>query len=242
MKAINTNYEISHLEWDTKEFNVKSCKVILNEKISKENIEEIKEYVKENEYQFITIQNVNNNEENNFLLSELSNITLVDVNMQLMKKIMKAIEIPEVEIRTNLEENKEILKIATESFTYSRFFIDNKLPENRKDVYVNWAKNAMKKNNKYFAIYKSKEQIKGFILFSYDSNCITIELVAIDKNSQHQGIGTALLQSVEKFAYDNSINELHVGTQLNNIKAQNFYIKYGFRHKSVTSIYHWWRN
>ena len=38
----------------------------------------------------------------------------------------------------------------------------------------------------------------------------------------------------------NNLSEIHVGTQLNNIKAQNFYIKCGFKHINNNSVYHWW--
>lgn len=59
------------------------------------------------------------------------------------------------------------------------------------------------------------------------------------KNNQN-GVGTQLIEQIELYALKNNLSEIHVGTQLNNIKAQNFYIKCGFKHINNNSVYHWW--
>lgn len=58
--------------------------------------------------------------------------------------------------------------------------------------------------------------------------------------SNQNGIGTKLIQKIELFAIKNDIKEIQVGTQINNIKAQNFYVKCGFKHTANNSIFHWW--
>jgi dTDP-4-amino-4,6-dideoxy-D-galactose acyltransferase len=49
-----------------------------------------------------------------------------------------------------------------------------------------------------------------------------------------------MLSEIENFAIKNNIEKISVGTQVNNIKAQNFYVKCGFMHMENNSVYHWW--
>lgn len=243
MNKKEENYEIVHLDWDTEEFKIKSCKVILNYNISKRELFEIQKYIIENKYKFVTVQNNNNNSINNYILGSMQNISLVDVNMQFSKKVQEVIDNnSSVIIQNNMVDDERLLDISKKSFVFSRFYFDTKLPENKYELYSNWTRNAFNKENKYFAIYRMNNIIQGFILFNIDKSesTLNIELVAVDEKIQHKGIGSTLLKKVEEFAFRNNIEILKVGTQLNNLKAQNFYIKYGFKHESIASIYHWW--
>ena len=82
----------------------------------------------------------------------------------------------------------------------------------------------------------------GFLLFSMDKEqkTATIELIAVKKENSKSGIGSLLIKTFEKYCYENGIEKLEVGTQLNNITAQRFYQKNGFRVTQYNSIYHIW--
>ena len=67
-----------------------------------------------------------------------------------------------------------------------------------------------------------------------------LELIAINEKTKGKGIGTKLIKALESFAIENSLHTINVGTQLNNIQAQNFYEKNGYKHIINNSIYHWW--
>lgn len=77
-------------------------------------------------------------------------------------------------------------------------------------------------------IWKDKNEIKGVIIFSEQSpKRIHICYLAVHKDFQHQGIGTQILQALEKelastyiYGYEISLNAV--------AKAVNFYTKYGF--------------
>lgn len=235
-------YEIIPLQWDTDEFKVKSCKVILKDTITNADLNKLKQAILENNYEFVTIFNEHNNEHNNYILSTLNNIALADVNIQLEKSVQDVFEESNIIIENNVKFDNQIIQIAKETFIYSRFFADSRLPKNKYDIYANWAKNSFMKEDKYFSICKVEEKTVGFIIFSIDKehNVIVIELVATDAKLKNQGIGTKLIRKLEQFSFKNDIKRLVLGTQINNIGAQNFYIKNGFRPKGITSVYHWW--
>lgn len=262
----NNRYFLKYLKWDTDFFKIKSAKLVLKNEILNKDIERIKRKIKQEQYEFITVVNENNNINNNKLIYRLGNVFLADVNIQFKKYI----ETPEsikksnynnqknnnansnriytfstkekIIIKNNLELKEEILEISQKEFKYSRFIEDDNLIKPN-EVYLEWTKNSFGRKNKFFAYYEKDNRIEGFILFSINSSTldIIIELIAIKNEMQSKGVGSFLLKSIEEYAKKNSIKFLRVGTQLNNIKAQNFYIKNGFKHISNNSIYHLWR-
>ena len=239
----NDKYELKDLEWDTTYFGVKSGKIILNKEIDLVDLKQIKKWLKN--YKFITIQNSNNNNYNNRLLGNL-NCYLTDVNMQFEKSIKKDKDIivsKNIRIKNDCNEIKELLDIAKKAYNYSRFLNDNNLDkEKSKLLYYNWLKNSFNKKEKYVAYYNEKKKYLGYCLFHIENNneCI-IELIATDNKHQGKGISTKLIESIEDYCINNKISIIKVGTQLNNISAQNFYIKNGFKVKEYNSIYHIWR-
>ena len=241
INKIDKKYEIKELEWDTEFFGVKSAKVVLKEEINKNDIDEIVSIANKENYKFITINNLNNNNTNNFYLQYIKNMFLTDVNIQLVKKVEEPHEEADkhIIIKNNMEYNKEILEISKESFVYSRFYNDKKL-KNSEDIYLKWAENAFNKTDKYYCVYKNAEEIAGYTLFSVEDEILIIELIAVNKNIQEKGIGSKLINVLNKYAYENNLKEIHVGTQINNINAQNFYVKNGFKHSTNNTIYHWW--
>lgn len=240
---INTKkYEIQELIWDTKFFGINCAKITLKEKINRDDIKKIEKYIEENKIQFATIQNDNNNETNNNTLKLLKNTYLADVNIQFIKKINNKFEEyinNNIEISNNFPEDINILDISDNAFIYSRFLTDDKLKNGNK-VYREWAKNSFNKHNKFFCCYNINKKTEGFIIFKVDSftNSIIIELIAISEEHRHSGIGSCLIKKLEAYAAQENIDYIKVGTQLNNIEAQNFYIKNNFKHIKNNSIYH----
>lgn len=180
------NYEIIELNWDTDFFGVKSAKLNLNNEINEKEIEDIKNEIQEKEYEFITINNKNNNDKNNFMLQKLNNIFLADINVQFLKRINDTKEFQrndKIKIENEFNYEKQLLEIAKENFIYSRFYNDKNLRKD-KNVYVEWTRNAFGKNDKYFCIYEQENNILGYSLFSIEDNNIIIELIVINGKQQ----------------------------------------------------------
>lgn len=243
IKEINgKNYECFPLTWDKEYFKVDSARVNLRGPIDHEGQEEIIAFSKD--YDFVTLVNLENNKENNYWIGEKTSAFLADINIQFAKVLEKKLGQgdDETQVVNNLPWNQEILDISKESFQYSRFFNDPKLPkEQAKNIYLHWAECAFGQKDKYFVISKRQGRIAGYILFSLDGEDSTIELIAVDKKYQGQKVGRSLIEKMEAFLIDKGINKIKVGTQVNNISAAQFYLKRGFIYVGCGSMYHLWR-
>lgn len=241
-KMLPKNYEIKSLKWDTDYFGVSSARLNLLGVVDEQDIKEITKLRKQ--YKFITVANINNVKENNYWLGYQTNAFLADITLQFKKKLSEKIESQDetTYVTNNFPFNIQVINIASASFNYSRFFNDPYLLQNKKErVYVKWTESAFKREDKYFAICKRDANIAGFVLFSFNEDRCTIELVAVDKNYQGNKVGQTLIQSIEPYIISQGFNLIQVGTQVNNVAAIRFYNKMGYHYINCNSIYHWWK-
>jgi dTDP-4-amino-4,6-dideoxy-D-galactose acyltransferase len=243
-------YEFRNLEWDTNYFGVKSSRVTLKDKINKNQWVKIRNLIVEND--FIVIDNINNDSSNNFFISNLLGVFLTDINFQFIKDIASNLDVKyivddNIIVKNNMEYNKQIVDISESSYKYSRFFNDPFLDKAKaKNIYSHWVESSFSNENKYFLYYYDGSNILGYILFSLDceNNKAVIELISVKENMNNKGIGTKMMFHLESYLLNNvkGIRTLQVGTQSNNTKGINFYIKNGFKVRELRSVYHYWPN
>ncbi|MHC8514311.1 GNAT family N-acetyltransferase [Sporosarcina sp. ITBMC105] len=235
------NFDFKSLVWDTNYFGIESAKLSLNGIINDSSKIKLNELMKE--FNFITIANFNNLNENNIWLGTLKDVFIADINIQFDKKInQKPIEVhPNTEIYNFYNENVKVKKIAEKSFEYSRFTNDPHLPQEKaRKIYLHWTNSAFENENKYFIVTKREMEIAGYLLFSVIKDTAIIELIAVDEKFRGSQVGKSLMFKLEEYVFRNKISNIHVGTQMNNITAVNFYSKLGYKYKSCTSVYHKW--
>lgn len=245
MTLKNDKFIFSHLAWDTDYFGHKSGKLVLIEEINETELSKIKELSEG--YTFITVTNQNNNAANNILIGKKTTAFLTDVNMQFSKDLSlypnKNLVDKQIMVKEAMEFNDKILNIAEKAFVYSRFLNDSNLPIKKSEqIYENWLKNAFNKAGKFFIIFQEEEKIIGFVLFSLNESIAVIELIAVDPLSASKGVGKRMINYLFSYLTLGNINRLNVGTQVDNLIAQNFYNSCGFRLIACHSIYHWWRS
>ena len=80
----------------------------------------------------------------------------------------------------------------------------------------------------------------GFTTIKFNTDYSEIGLIGVDKNSRGLGIGSLLLDRVNKLSIDNGVGDIYVATQLNNKPACKFYKKNGFTEIETKHIYHCW--
>ena len=243
MQDLQMKTQLNKLLWEEKTFGIKAAKINLENEV-KENqwntlIKEFKEY------EMIVISNCGNNSKNNLLIGQLNNCFVADINVQFEKKISKIIQerIDKIKITNNKEVDENLVKIAEQSFRYSRFMNDPNLDEEKaKKIYVDWTRNSFNKYNKYFVTYEECNKSVGFIIFSISKNIATIELIAVDREYQNKKIGKAMMLKLEKFLckVKKEVTLIRVGTQAENENAIRFYQSRGFKLKSISPIYHFW--
>lgn len=251
MKDIEQNiYEYRELDWDTAYFGIKSARVTLKDRISRNEWIKIRNLTINND--FVVIDNINNNPINNFFISNLSGVFLTDINFQFIKSINKDtnsifIKDDNIVVTNNLHHNLEIVDISKSSYEYSRFFNDPFLDKAKaKNIYTHWVESAFLREDKYFLCYKDVLNIRGYILFSIDDSNkkAVIELISVKESMKDNNIGTKMMHYLEAYLSKNfkDLETLQVGTQSNNIRAINFYVKNNFKVKELRSVYHYWPN
>lgn len=119
-------------------------------------------------------------------------------------------------------EEKEIIDIAYQSFTFSRFHQDTRIPKNLANrIKADWVKNyflGMRGDNMITAHVDGN--VVGFLLLIHKT---TIDLIAVLSGFQKQGIATALIGFANQ-----KVGLLKAGTQLNNHGSMIMYQRSGF--------------
>lgn len=235
------NYECKPLQWDTDYFGVRSARVNLYGSMDESGQEEIIKFCKA--YDFITIVNFNNIAENNHWIGVKTDAFLADVNIQFLKVLVDNPNYQDEKtyVLNNYPRNDQIVGIARDSFQFSRFFNDPRLPEvQAKNIYYHWTKCAFEQENKYFVVCERDANIAGYILFSVNEEEGVIQLIAVDKKYQGQRVGKSMIQAMELFVIEKGVTKIKVGTQVSNIAAAQFYSKIGFTYVGCGSVYHLW--
>lgn len=243
MQNLQVKPQLCKLLWEEDTFGIKAAKLNLECELTKEDWSELNKEFKE--YEMIVINNRGNNCKNNLLIGKLDNCFVADINVQFEKKPSNINEEKDnnVKITNNKKFDENLIKIAEESFIYSRFTNDPNLDRERaKFIYVDWTRSSFDKENKYFVTYENADRSFGFIVFSINENIATIELVAVDREYQNKRIGKTMMIELERFLYEvkNEVTLIKVGTQAENENAIRFYQNRGFKLVKINTIYHYW--
>ena len=111
-----------------------------------------------------------------------------------------------------------------------------------------WGSNSMVTRGKFtdaskisrVLIKDDKRTIIGLITFLIDKNDNSCELISVDAVKQGKGIGTKLINLVEKIAKENKVKKVWLISTNDNYEAAIFYIKKGYRlikvHKDALDV------
>jgi RimJ/RimL family protein N-acetyltransferase/GNAT superfamily N-acetyltransferase len=83
-----------------------------------------------------------------------------------------------------------------------------------------------------FAATQDSRRVGGAAVERRD-DLVVLWDIRVEPNTRHRGVGTALLEAVEKWAVNNDVSWLEVETQNINVPAYTFYLKNGF---TVTDV------
>lgn len=168
---------------------------------------------------------------------------LVDEKILYSKYCENRDEYKEVMLYQQPAPNESLYKLALVSGGYSRFKLDERLPNGSYEhLYRKWIEKACPQEgtNKQIFAYAPDGIAKGMITVDFEGDKAQIGLVAVDTDCQHQGVGTKIMSTLEYYLYRKGVMTIEVATQKANTDACRWYEKNGFRVESVTPIYHWW--
>lgn len=237
--ALELPYTFKALDWDTKFFGVACAKAVLMRPLSDTEWEALLSNVRG--YEFVSIENRNSEPSNDRRIGMKTEAFLADVNIQFEKKLVAEGEsIPSVHIVEAMERDEQILAMSV--FEHSKFIADPELKKRGGErLHREWLCNSFGKPGKFFAIAGNEQGgITGYLLHSYSEKTCTVELISVSGNTRQSGVGSALMRAVESDAARRGCDIIHVGTQIRNTGAVNFYHKCGFRQIGCHSVYHLW--
>ena len=165
---------------------------------------------------------------------------LVDTNVQLLKAAgeMRK-EVHTCRFASESDYNS-VCKIASSSFTKSRFHLDPLISKDTADlVKKEWAGNFFKGlRGKWMVVAEVEGKVVGFLqLLKRSDSVIVIDLIAIDTSMQGKGIAGSMISFANRECLE-SPGDIIVGTQISNIQSLAFYTKHGFRIISGDYVLH----
>jgi len=243
-------YTLRTLDWDTEFFGVSCAKAVLAEPLPDEAWVELLRGM--SAYAFVSIDNRDSDPDNTRRIGTGTKAFLADVNVQFEKILTPdrvslsrwiapdSEPVPSIRICEAMERDERILGMSV--FAKSKFITD---PELRKrggeNLHREWLSNSFGKPDKFFAVARDESGAAiGYLLHSYSDRICTIELISVDGTVRHAGVGSKLYRAVEREAFRRGCDTIHVGTQIRNIEAVNFYYKSGFKLVGCHSIFHLW--
>lgn len=137
------------------------------------------------------------------------------------------------------EDEEDVSDIARKTFRYSRFHLDNMIPNKiADDLKSDWARNFfLNKRGDHMIIAECKGEIAGFAQLLVRGESLIIDLIAVQKKFQGKRIGfQMLLHILDLFSARFSIV---VGTQVANIASLRLYENAGFLITSSSYILHY---
>ena len=165
---------------------------------------------------------------------------LIDTNIIFEKEVFSQNKKYQYEIRFAIKnDEKKVKELSKKSFRFSRFHLDEKIPNKlANEIKYKWVENFFKGNrgdNMVVAIIDNN--IVGFLLIIKKNESIIIDLIALDEKYH----GKQIAEEMIKFTENNfkRIDKIIVGTQIANIPSIRFYEKCGFRVIKSNYVFHY---
>ena len=229
--------DIRVLQWDSDFFGLRIGRVDLQTKTDAEQLQSHHEELKL-QFDLLYIFDAN------AVGFKADGAKLVDEKILYSKPCEPRTQYPEISFFQDKTPSKDLYHLALISGGYSRFKLDERLPNGSYErLYNRWIENACPQEgtNKQILLYKNENDVVcGMITIDYQDEMGHIGLVAVDTAIQHQGIGGKIMSTLDGYLFDHGIKKLEVPTQKANIDACRWYEKNGFAIQSIIPIYHWW--
>lgn len=142
----------------------------------------------------------------------------------------------------NSDDKAETMKVAANSFVYSRFHLDHRISNHiANKVKELWVGNFFSgERGTHMVLAKDKGIVVGFLQIIVKKDHWIIDLIAVSNEYRKQGIAKNLIAFANANILD--VESIIVGTQIANIPSINLYLKLGFRFKSAKYVFHYNKN
>lgn len=165
---------------------------------------------------------------------------LVDTNLVFNKVIGSStnLEISSTLRFANAKDETDVVKVAEESFRYSRFHLDPGFTlDIANKIKAEWTRNFFKqKRGTHLVVSESDGRIAGFLLLIGQGSALTIDLIAVSSRARRMGLARSMINFAEREL--TQFQELRVGTQVANVPSVRLYEGLGFRLSQAHYVLH----
>lgn len=120
----------------------------------------------------------------------------------------------------------------TDDLAIFHIIVSELIPYSRKsipDLKVNYKSVKQRLNRSNTIVFTSEKRFPvGFVSYVIRKGALVIDMLAVDGKYQNKGIGTQLLDIVEKNGKKNGCRELKLWVDDSNPKALSFYLRNGY--------------
>lgn len=137
-------------------------------------------------------------------------------------------------------DEKQVVKVAGKSFTYSRFHLDKAFSaETANIIKAEWARNFFNgSRGQAMVVALINKEIIGFLqLLQGGEGMLTIDLIAVAGGFRRQGIASDMIAYAQ--AHCQNVRQLKVGTQIANIASIRLYEGMDFKVAETQYIFHY---
>ena len=124
---------------------------------------------------------------------------------------------------------------AAEISELSRIYIEYGLRKKYTPTYI---RHLMRSASKNVVVARNNRVLIGFGIMTYSEDCANLDLLAVKNFYRHRGVGTLVVQWLEKVAFTAGIMNIFVQVRKTNIGAIRFYKMLGFQIVEEASGYY----
>lgn len=126
--------------------------------------------------------------------------------------------------------------VEHENVYYARTLSGNESCE--KQLTLLWKARSGGDCREFAAVWEGQEIGWGQVHFLPQGDIAYLRWIYIDEKRQHQGFGTAIMQTLFRELYKMGIRRFDTDTALDNLSAQGYYEKTGFENCGITRSYY----
>jgi len=146
------------------------------------------------------------------------------------------------------KDHNEILKISSDSFEFSRIYMDNNIPKSKADrFYFELTKSILSDRDNLKLVIEKQNKIAGFVIGNKANNINMffekklgyLWLISVLKSFRGKNIAKALLNEF-LIKFSEEVDYIEISTQIANVPAINLYSSFGLHPVTYIITMHYW--
>ncbi|WP_236011777.1 GNAT family N-acetyltransferase [Vibrio paracholerae] len=171
---------------------------------------------------------VSSTEEDKIRILNQAGFTLCEGEALFLKPLRQVKILTGVE-RLGVNDLPTLRNLTDGLYLSSRFKAPWFTEEEKDSFYREWLRKAVLSQFDDLCMVKRVDtKIAGFVTVRVEGDHASIGLIGVLPEYQTLGLGKALIECAESYAFEHGCKHLSVATQLSNIKAMNLYMKSGY--------------